>query len=121
MNRQNDAMLLRRLTQGGDPAAFAEITRLYSGLVYGTCLRITGDAHHAADAAQETFFQLLRNARRVSGSLAGWLHRVAARRAVDLVRSDAARRRREQAYADAHGEARSWNTLCPLVDEALDE
>ena len=121
MNSQHDALLLRRLSQNGDPAAFAEITRLYGGLVYGTCLRVTGDAHHAADAAQETFFQLLRSARRVSGSLAGWLHRVAVRRAVDLVRSEAARRRREQAYVDAQDEVLSWNTLCPLVDEALDE
>ena len=35
-----------------DGAALAEIVRLYGGMVYGTCLRITGDAHQAADATQ---------------------------------------------------------------------
>ena len=83
---QNESTLLRQFVQTGDAEAFSEITRRYAGLVYGTCLRVTGEAEHARDATQETFYQLLLSAGKVTGSLGGWLHQVATRRAVDLVR-----------------------------------
>ncbi len=120
---QNDARLLRRLAQSGDPEAFSEITRLYTGMVYGTCLRITGSQEHAADAAQETFYHLLKHAGRITGSLAGWLHQVARRRAIDLVRRDASRRRRESDFAAAASPAAGdqWADVSPLVDEAISE
>src|SRR5512135_2934919 len=85
---------LRRYARGPEADAFAAIVRLYGGMVYGTGLRITGDVHYAADVTQETFFHLLQNAGRITGSLGGWLHRVATRRAIDLVRRDHSRRRR---------------------------
>jgi len=121
MAPEHEAALLRRWTGSHDPAAFAEITRLYAGLVYGTCWRITEDEHAAADATQETFFQLLKHAGRITGSLAGWLHRVATGQAIDLVRSNAARRRREQAYAAMPRETDQWADVSPLVDEALNQ
>ncbi len=93
---ESEASLLRRFTQRGDADAFAQLTRLYSGMVYGTCLRITGNQEAAADAAQDTFFEFLKNARRVTGSLGGWLHQVATRRAVDRIRRESSRRQREQ-------------------------
>ncbi len=116
------AVPLQPYTGGPEADAFAAIVRLYGGMVYGTGLRITGDAHHAADVAQETFFQLLQNAGRITGSLSGWLHQVATRRAIDLVRRDSSRRRREEAYAaQAAVETDSWADISPLVDEALGE
>lgn len=119
---QNESMLLRQFVQTGDAEAFSEITRRYAGLVYGTCLRVTGDAEHARDATQETFYQLLLSAGKVTGSLGGWLHQVATRRAVDLVRRDSARRQREQAFAaDAVCETDAWTEISPLVDEAMGE
>src|ERR1043165_4130638 len=91
-------------------------------MVYGTGLRITGDAHHAADVTQETFFQLLQNAGRITGSLGGWLHQVATHRAIDVIRRDRSRRLREQAYTEqAAVETDSWADVSPLVDEALSE
>jgi hypothetical protein len=47
-------VLLRQFTQTGDAEAFSEITRRYAGLVYATCLRVTGDAECARDATQDT-------------------------------------------------------------------
>ena len=120
---QSETSLLQRFVRAGDPEVFSEITRLYAGMVYGTCLRITGNQEHAADAAQETFYHLLKNATRITGSLGGWLHQVAVRRAIDLVRRDASRRRHEFAFA-ANAEAvetDQWADVLPLVDESISE
>ena len=97
---ESESALLQRFVGTGDTEAFAQIVRRYAGLVYGTCLRILADADRAADATQETFFQLMKKAGEVRGSLGGWLHRVATGKAVDLIRSDSARRQWEQAYLD---------------------
>lgn len=114
-----ETVLLRRFASKGDAEAFAEITRLYAGMVHGSCLRVTCDPARAADAVQETFFHLAKNARQVGGSLAGWLHRVAVGKSVDMVRSDAARRRREQEYVAQPRETDRWADISPLVDEVL--
>jgi len=119
---QSRTYRLRRNAQVPCAEAFAAIIRLHGKMVYGVGLRITGDAHYAADVTQETFFALLQNAGRITGSLAGWLHQVATRRAIDLVRRDRSRLRREQEYAaQAAVETDSWADLSPLVDEALNE
>ena len=119
---EHEMVLLRQFTKTGDAEAFSEITRRYADLVYGTCLRVTGDAECARDATQDTFFQLLKHAGRVTGSLGGWLHQVATRRAVDLVRRDTARRKRERAFAAGSAqETDAWTEVSPLVDEAMNE
>ncbi len=41
---EREAVLLRQFTRTRDAEAFSEITRRYAGLVYSTCLRVTGDA-----------------------------------------------------------------------------
>jgi len=122
---ESESVLLERFVSRGDRGAFAEIVRRYAGLVYGTCIRVLADADKAADATQETFFQLMNKAGQVRGSLAGWLHRVAVRKAVDLIRSDSARRRRESHYLQTQSDdERTWQQIAPHVDaalEALDE
>jgi RNA polymerase sigma factor (sigma-70 family) len=119
---ESESALLQRFVSRGDTGAFAEIVRRYAGLVYGTCIRVVSDADQAADATQETFFQLMKKAGDVRGSLAGWLHRVAVRKAVDLIRNDSARRRRENRYLEARSshEERTWQQIAPHVDEALE-
>jgi RNA polymerase sigma factor (sigma-70 family) len=117
---EKESVLLRRFVSAGDPEAFAEIVRRYAGLVYGTCLRVLADADQAADATQETFFQLMKRAGEVRGSPAAWLHRVAVRKAVDRIREDSARRRREGKYRDGRSDTdRTWQEVSPYVDEAL--
>ena len=117
---ESESALLQRFVAGSDGEAFSEIVRRFAGPVYATCLRILADADQAADATQETFFQLVRKAHEVRGSLGGWLHRVATRKAVDLIRTNSIRRRREDGYVA--GEARAgqtWSEVAPYVDEAL--
>lgn len=117
-----ESALLRRFCTGGDAEAFAELVQHYAGMVYSTCWRVLRDESDAADATQETFFELTRHANRVSGSLAGWLHKVATQKSIDVLRRCASRRRREETYARTQPVAvHSWQELSSHVDLALDE
>lgn len=117
---ETEAVLLKRFARTGDAEAFAELTRRHAGLVYGAAWRILSDMDRASDVAQETFLQLTKDATRVTGSLPGWLHRVATRKAIDLVRRDASRKDREVRYAvQQPQEARKWRDISPHVDEGL--
>ena len=115
-----EAVLLTRFTKAGDAEALAEIVRRHAGLVYAAALRILADVDTASDVAQETFLQLTKDAHRVRGSLPGWLHRVATHKAIDQMRRDSSRRRREAEYA--LGQPRAvvdWKDVSPYVDEEL--
>ena len=119
---EKEAVLLRRFARTGDAEAFAEIIRRYAGLVYGAALRILADMDRAADVAQETFLQLTKDAGAVTGSLPGWLHRVATHKAIDQMRRETSRRRRETAYmASRRREVAEWKDISPYVDEGLNE
>jgi RNA polymerase sigma factor (sigma-70 family) len=121
--QETDRALATRFARLGDQEAFGAIVDRHGAMVYGTCRRILGDDVEAADAAQETFLQFSKSAGRINGSLGSWLHRVATRRAVDLIRQRASRRRREETYAlDAQsGAPHAWPSLEAAVDEALEE
>ena len=119
---ENEVVLLHRFAKTGDAEAFSEVVRRHAGLVYGACLRILADRERAADAVQETFFQLLRNAGNISGSVPAWLHRVATRKAIDVVRRDSSIRQRETEYVANKGrEVRKWQDISGYVDEGLSE
>jgi RNA polymerase sigma factor (sigma-70 family) len=119
---ETEAILLNRFTKSGDAEAFGEIIRRHAGLVYGAALRVLADVDRASDVAQETFLQLTKDAGTVSGSLPGWLHRVATHKAIDQARREAARRHRESRYsAEQPRETGEWKEISPHVDEVLNE
>jgi RNA polymerase sigma-70 factor (ECF subfamily) len=131
---ETDLSLLRRFSEQGDEAAFSEIVRRYAGVVFSACHRVLRDRSWAEDVAQETFFRLVKGPDRVSHSLGGWLHRAATRLAVDTLRSERARHRREQTYESPALEqdndpsaaggsfgGAAWQEVSPAIDEALDE
>lgn len=119
---ENDHALIRRFARQGDGEAFSVLMGRYADMVYTTCHRILGNETQAADAVQETFFQLAKDAKRIKGSLGGWLHKVATRRAVDVIRQNASRRQREETYVmDSVCRVCSWSEVEPAVDEALEE
>jgi len=134
---ETDFSLLRRFAEEGDEDAFSEIVHRYAGVVFSACHRVLRDKSWAEDVAQETFFRLVKGPDRVSHSLGGWLHRAATRLAVDTLRSERARHRREQTYespglendndpgsaAGAGGAfgGSAWQEVSPAIDEALDE
>jgi len=119
---ESDRALIRRFTREQNDEAFSILMRRYADLVYTTSWRILGDESLAADAVQETFFQLARDADRITGHVGGWLHRVATRRAVDLVRQNAARRNREKSYAlESDSGSGTWSEVEPAIDEAIEK
>jgi RNA polymerase sigma factor (sigma-70 family) len=119
---ENEIVLLRRFAETGDAEAFSEIVHRHAGLVYGACWRVLEDQARAADAVQETFLQLLREAGSITSSVPSWLHRVATRKALQAVRRDSRRRQREAKYAaDRPLKTSGWEDVSPYVDEELDE
>ncbi len=124
----DDATLLRRYAETGSDAAFTELVQRHINLVYGAALRRTsGDAHRAADVAQQVFIALARDARRLSGHtvLAAWLHTATRNAALNLMTSEKRRQARELA-AEALAPAASeppldWAQLRPVIDAAIDE
>jgi RNA polymerase sigma factor (sigma-70 family) len=121
-SEDSDKVLVRRFARQHDGEAFSILMDRYADMVYTTCWRMLGDEALAADAVQETFFQLVKNAEKITGSLGSWLHKVATRRSVDLIRQNVSRRNREESYVlDADAQGNSWSELQPVVDEALEE
>jgi RNA polymerase sigma-70 factor (ECF subfamily) len=122
---ETDLSLLGRFIDTGDPAAFAAIVTRYGNLVFAASMRILGDQGGAQDVSQETFYRLMKEPRSVQRSLAGWLHRSATHLALDVRRSEVARRKRERTYGQERPESRvvdsTWAEVSPLVDAALDE
>ncbi len=119
---ESEINLLRRFANKGDAEAFSEIVHRHAGLVYGACLRVLEDKTKAADVVQETFFQLYKDAGHITGSVSSWLHSVATRKAVDVIRKDSRRKRREAKYAvERLREAESWEDISTYIDEGLDE
>jgi RNA polymerase sigma-70 factor (ECF subfamily) len=92
--------------------ALAEAYRRHAGAVYGLAKRVLADATRAEEIVQEVFLRLWNQPDRFDperGSLRSFLLAQAHGRAVDLLRSDTARRRRED--RDARDAAESGYDL----------
>jgi RNA polymerase sigma factor (sigma-70 family) len=93
-----DGQLLDRFAIGHDDGAelsFQALVERHGPMVLRVCQRVLTDPNDAEDAFQATFLVLLRQAGRIRerGSVAAWLHGVAARIAA-RAKVEAARRRR---------------------------
>ncbi|GEM_PF-4509197 len=121
----SDIALLHRYADDRDENAFAEIVRRYAGMVYAACYRVLHDKQLAEDATQETFLRLMRRPSHVSLSLGGWLHKAATQLAIDVSRSESARRRRERVHSQDRVEfledQKSWKEISETIDHAMVE
>ena len=96
---EDDTAALIRGCAFGDRAALQRIYERWSARLYGIALRVTGQPALAADATQDAFVQLWRNADRFDptrGSASAWLIALTRYRALDLIR----RRGREPLLAE---------------------
>ena len=91
----SDAQLLERFLARRDAGAFEALVARHGPMVLSVCRAILRDPHDAEDAFQATFLVLVKKAGTIRGrdTLAGWLHRVAYRVAIQA-NAAAARRRR---------------------------
>lgn len=94
--------LLEEFKTSGSNEPFEEIVRRYAAMVFGVCLRITGDKHDAEDATQAVFLSLALQAKtsRQITYVGPWLQKVAHRLALDTKKSKTRRKRREEKLAD---------------------
>jgi RNA polymerase sigma factor (sigma-70 family) len=94
-----DQELLALYLRHRDPQAFGTIVARHGGMVLRTCFRLVGNVHDSEDAAQAVFLVLSRYPSKATGSLSGWLYKVARDTAITVLRSRARRARREEAAA----------------------
>ena len=93
--------LLRAAARGDEPA-FAELYDLMAPAVFGLSRRVVRDPARAEEITQDVFVSVWRFATRFDpdkGSARTWILTLTHRRAVDVVRADAASSRREQRAA----------------------
>ncbi len=84
--------------RAGDDSALAEVYDQYSPYVYGLARRISANVNLAEEITQEVFVHLWQHADRIDltvGSVRSYLGVLTHRRAVDVVRSEQARKNRE--------------------------
>ncbi|WP_052573564.1 sigma-70 family RNA polymerase sigma factor [Haloferula sp. BvORR071] len=112
-----DSELLARFAGSGEEAAFAELVRRHSPLVFAIARRRLGDSGFAEDAAQQAFIAMARRAQKLRSipCLAAWLHRVTVYEATTIIRREARHRRRASQAAQPD----SGMAAGPDLDEAL--
>jgi RNA polymerase sigma factor (sigma-70 family) len=121
----DDRQLLARYVAEVSEEAFAELTRRYMGLVYSAALRQVRNEQLAQDVTQVVFANLARKAASIPEGtvLAGWLHRDTRYTALDFLRAEARRLRREQQSVEMNATnsdpQAGWEEIRPLLDEAL--
>jgi RNA polymerase sigma-70 factor (ECF subfamily) len=117
--RHSERLLVRRLG-AGDESALGELYDQFSSFVFGLALRVLGDRAAAEDVTQDVFVGLWERPDRFDadrGSMRAYLGTLTHRRAVDLIRREEARRKREQrTSADPVFERRADDDALTMVE-----
>jgi len=118
----NEQVLLRRFSQSRDALAFCELVEGHKNMVFAACRRVLGNQADAEDAAQDCFLKLAEAAGRLKAPISGWLHTVAVRSSIDILRSETARKTRERSVAkpDVDATDAPWANIESDVDAALE-
>ncbi len=120
-----DQNLLNRFAEGCDDAAFRLLVERHLPMVHGVARRVTANEDLARDVAQNVFMRLAQRAALIPQNvpLSAWLHRVTQHLAIDLVRSEERRKKRELATSNPAAMNPSpspdWSALAPLVDSLV--
>ncbi|MFM8273319.1 MAG: sigma-70 family RNA polymerase sigma factor, partial [Gemmata sp.] len=120
----DDRALLRRYVDHHDETAFAALVDRYAPLVLAACRRLLAREQDAEDVLQATFLVLVRKAGsiRKHESVGSWLYGTAYLLARKARASEARRKQRERAVAEAQPAAApplTWDGLGSVLDEEL--
>ncbi len=129
MHEPSDAQLLRDYAEHRNEAAFREIVRRHTDVIYSAALRQVTSPDLARDVAQSVFTDLARKAQPLVESLAenasvlGWLFRSTRYAALNLMRDDRRRQVRERHVMEhfnlASETTPEWDAVQPILDEAM--
>ncbi len=129
MQAQSDAQLLRQYAVENSDPAFGEVVHRHADLVYSAAWRQVGSPDLACEIAQRVFIDLARKARSLAGSLrenaslAGWLYRATRYASLNLLREERRRHAHErqvmQELQSTSESSPNWDTVSPLLDEAI--
>jgi RNA polymerase sigma-70 factor, ECF subfamily len=99
MPSADDCFRMLETAKAGDRAAFERLMRHHERMVLRTAWRLLGSLEDAQDVAQEVFWRLYRNLKRIdpAENLPGWLYRVT----VNLCRDHKRRAVRTEELAEA--------------------
>jgi len=119
-----DSELLQRYASDRSESAFAELVRRHIDLVHSAARRQVQSSQLAEDVAQSVFLELARQANQVKAeqSLAAWLYVVTRRKAIDALRRESRRRKREHDAWEVSAmktTSSAWVELEPFLDEAI--
>jgi RNA polymerase sigma-70 factor, ECF subfamily len=94
MTETDDILLVGR-AQRGDHAAFEELVRRTSRLIFARLFLDTGDSHQAEDLLQETLLTAYRTIKQLTtpSKFRSWILRIAQNTAIDAVRRSARKKR----------------------------
>ncbi|MBC8096794.1 MAG: sigma-70 family RNA polymerase sigma factor, partial [Akkermansiaceae bacterium] len=119
--------LLTNYRKTGSDAAFTDLLRWYTNLVYSVAKRRLSDQSLAEEVTQTVFTRLAKSPPNLKsdGELTAWLHRTTIHVAIDVWRSETRRRTREQQAVFMQtlpaDDAQLWEDLTPHLDEALNQ
>jgi RNA polymerase sigma factor (sigma-70 family) len=122
---KSDADLLGRFVDSRDGLAFEALVRRHASMVWNVCRRVLRDGADAEDAFQAVFLTLVRKAHTIGrrASVAGWLHKVACRVALEASRQAARRSSQEVPVMEHHlarpGEDAAWRETRLVLDEEV--
>jgi len=123
----NDDELIREFASSRSEQAFRRLVDRHCDLVFSVASRVTQNPDLARDVSQQVFSKLAARPGAVATGvpLSAWLHRTCRSLAIDLVRSEEARRKREVTLSASplmNAEpSPDWSALEPVIDSLIDE
>ncbi|MEM7384366.1 MAG: sigma-70 family RNA polymerase sigma factor [Verrucomicrobiota bacterium] len=125
MESLSDQVLLQQFAESRSEPAFRELVNRHIHHVHSVARRVTCNEDFARDVSQQVFTKLATRHDTIPKklSLSAWCHVTTRSLAIDLVRREEARRRREQAYQQGvsmnRKEEADWSELEPVIDEVV--
>jgi RNA polymerase sigma factor (sigma-70 family) len=126
MQTMQDRELLKKFVHARDPRAFAELVRRHIDLVYAAARRQLRDPGAVEDVTQSVFVLLSKKAHTIrdSEALPGWLLIATRCLVLNLIRTEARRRKHEGRAAEMNQQTQldpppQWDSIRPFLDEAV--